>query len=90
MQDDSFGLLEKKVLTAVQRIQELKAENETLVARRNELESLMEALKARVDQAESQLAEARSQAAVVDEMEDKRKIIEEKVGGLLEKLDSIV
>lgn len=89
MHDDSFGLLEEKVLTAVKRIQELKTENEALNAKREKLESQLTALNDRVVRAENELAEARVQAAQVDQMEDRRKLIEEKVGGLLDKLDSI-
>ena len=89
MHEDSFGLLEEKVLTAVRRIQELKTENETLAAQRDELESRVEALNDRATRAETELSDARSQAATVDQMEDKRRQIEEKVGGLLDKLDSI-
>ncbi len=90
MHDDSFGLLEEKVLSAVQRIQELKTENESLTAQRDKLESQVAVLSDRVDRAEGELAETRTQVAQVDQMEDKRKLIEEKVGGLLDKLDSIV
>ena len=89
MHDDSFGLLEEKVLTAVKRIQELKTENEELDARREKLESQVAALEDRAERAEAELAEVRQQAAQVDQMEDRRKVIEEKVGDLLGKLDSI-
>ncbi len=89
MHDDSFELLEEKVLSAVRRIQELKSENESLAAQRDELTQEVEALNDRASRAESDLANARTQAAQVDNMEDKRKLIEEKVGGLLDKLDSI-
>ena len=90
MHDDSFGLLEEKVLSAVRRIQELKTENASLTEQRDELASQIEALSDRTNRAESEVEDARSQAALVDQMEDKRKLIEEKVGGLLDKLDSIV
>ena len=90
MHDDSFGLLEEKVLSAVRRIQELKTENASLTEQRDELASQIEALNDRTNRAESEVEDARSQAALVDQMEDKRKLIEEKVGGLLDKLDSIV
>jgi len=89
MHDDSFELLEEKVLSAVRRIQDLKTENEALAVQRDELARQVEALNDRANRAESELADARSQAAQVDRMEDKRKLIEEKVGGLLDKLDSI-
>jgi predicted nucleic acid-binding Zn-ribbon protein len=89
MQDNSFELLEAKVMTAVRRIQELKAENEVLAGRREELEKQVAALKDQVSRAEGELSEARQQAAVVAHWEDKRRLIEEKVGGLLETLESL-
>ncbi|MBU0743321.1 cell division protein ZapB [bacterium] len=89
MHEDSFELLEEKVLSAVRRIQELKTENESLTVQCDELTSQVEALNDRANRAESDLAAARSQVALVDQMEGKRKLIEEKVGGLLDKLDSI-
>ncbi len=89
MQDSSFELLEAKVMTAVRRIQELKAENEVLAGRREELEEQVAALKEQVGRAEGELSEARHQAAVVARWEDKRRLIEEKVGGLLESLESL-
>lgn len=89
MQDNSFELLEAKVMTAVRRIQELKAENEVLAGRREELEKQVAALKDQVSRAEGELSEARQQTAVVARWEDKRRLIEEKVGGLLETLESL-
>jgi predicted nucleic acid-binding Zn-ribbon protein len=89
MQDNSFELLEAKVMTAVRRIQELKSENEGLISRREELERQVEALKDQVSRTEGELAVARQQAAVVVQWEDKRRLIEEKVGGLLETLESL-
>ncbi len=89
MQDNSFELLEAKVMTAIRRIQELKVENEDLISRRDALERQVEALKDQVSRAEGELSETRQQAAVVARWEDKRRLIEEKVGGLLETLESI-
>jgi outer membrane murein-binding lipoprotein Lpp len=89
MQDNSFELLEAKVMTAVRRIQELKAENEDLASRRDALERQVDALKEQVSRAEGELSVARQQAAVVVQWEDKRRLIEEKVGGLLETLGSL-
>lgn len=89
MQDNSFELLEAKVMTAVRRIQELKSENETLAGRRDELERQVAALKDQVSRTQEELSAVRQQAAVVARWEDKRRLIEEKVGGLLETLESI-
>jgi len=89
MQDNSFELLEAKVMTAVRRIQELKAENEALAGRRDELERHVEALKDQVSRTQEELSAVRQQAAHVARWEDRRRLIEEKVGGLLETLESI-
>lgn len=89
MTDHSFELLEEKVMTAVRRIQTLKSENEVLVKRRAELEGEIESLKDKVDRTERELAEVRDQAASVETFQAKSRAIEEKVGGLLQTLESI-
>lgn len=89
MHDNSLKLLEERVLGAVQRIQELKTENEQLRSKRDELADQVAALQDKYDESRTELAEARQQAQSAVELEDKRRIIEEKVGGLLEKLDAI-
>jgi len=89
MQTSSLKLLEEKVLHAVQRIQELKAENDELRRARSGLEDQLAALQDRADRTQRELDASREAAAEVAQMEEKRKIIEEKVGGLLDKLDAI-
>ena len=89
MQDNAFETLEKKVLDAVHRIQELKTENEKISSEKTRLEAQLTELKDENIRAQRALEESRSKAALVVQMEDKRRLIEEKVGDLLEKLDSI-
>jgi FtsZ-binding cell division protein ZapB len=89
MQENSLNLLEEKVLHAVQRIQDLKAENEELIQSRSDLESQLTTMKDQYESAQRDLNTARDQAASAEQLENKRRIIEEKVGSLLDKLDAI-
>lgn len=89
MQSSSLKLLEEKVLHAVQRIQELKAENDELRRARSGLEEQLAELRDRADRTQRELDASREAAAALAQMEEKRKIIEEKVGGLLDKLDAL-
>ncbi len=87
--DDSLNRLEEKVLQAVRTIQELRTENERLRLQREGLEKEHAALQERATRLSGELDQARAVAATVDGYEEKRRILEEKVGGLLEKLDQI-
>jgi len=89
MQSSSLKLLEEKVLHAVQRIQELKAENDELRRARSGLEEQLAELRDRANRTQRELDASREAAAALAQMEEKRKIIEEKVGGLLDKLDAL-
>ena len=87
--EDNLGRLEEKVLKAVRLIQELRSENDRLQRQRTQLESEFAALHERSEQLGCDLEAARAVAATVENFEEHRRIIEEKVGGLLEKLDQI-
>jgi predicted nucleic acid-binding Zn-ribbon protein len=87
--EDSLGRLEEKVLKAVRVIQELRGENDRLQHQRTQLEADFNALQERSERLTRDLEEARSAAATVASFEEQRRILEEKVGGLLEKLDQI-
>ncbi len=89
MHDDALQRLEEKVLTAVARIKELRQENERLLARNAALEEENTSLRAEVDRTQAELDRLRSTAAQVEQMERKRQLIEEKVGGLLAKLEAL-
>lgn len=87
--DDNLGRLEEKVIKAVKLIQELRHENDRLQRQRSQLESEFAALNERSERLGRDLEEARAAAAAVESFEEHRRMIEEKVGGLLEKLDQI-
>jgi predicted nucleic acid-binding Zn-ribbon protein len=81
--------LEEKVLKAIQRIQDLRAENAQLQLQRDELRGLCEVLKEDNQKLSRQLGESQAAAASLENFEEKRRLMEEKVGGLLEKLAQI-
>lgn len=87
--DNNFSLLEEKVLKAVRLIQELRAENDQLQQQQEEWKSHLEVLKEDNLRLSQELEQKRSAAAQVEQFEEKRRVIEEKVGGLLEKLDQV-
>jgi FtsZ-binding cell division protein ZapB len=87
--EDSLDRLEEKVLKAVRTIQELRGENDRLLRQREELERAHAALQEQAERLAGELETARAAAATVDVYEESRRILEEKVGGLLEKLDQI-
>jgi len=89
MQDDSFSRLEEKVLKAVRMIQDLKTENVRLQQQREGLESEVAGMRREQERLSRELEAARQAAATVEQFEQSRRILEEKVGGLLEKLDQI-
>ena len=89
MHDDSMKLLEERVLGAVERIQELKTENDRLRRTKDDLEGQVSELRDRCETAQRELGAVQDRAETAAHLEDRRRIIEEKVGGLLEKLDAI-
>ncbi len=89
MQDDSFSRLEEKVLKAVRMIQDLKTENVRLRQQREGLESEVAGMQREQERLSRELEAAQQAAASVEQFEQSRRILEEKVGGLLEKLDQI-
>jgi hypothetical protein len=87
--ETNFDHLEEKVLNAIRLIKELRAENSQLQQQRDELESLCETLKEDQQRMSRELEENRANATTLGRFEEKRRIIEEKVGGLLEKLEQV-
>jgi chromosome segregation ATPase len=87
--ENNFSQLEEKVLKAVRLIQDLKAENHQLQQTQLELQARYEALKEDRDRMNRELETSRQAAATLEQFEEKRRMIEEKVGGLLEKLEEI-
>jgi predicted nucleic acid-binding Zn-ribbon protein len=87
--EDNFSLLEEKVLRAVRLIQDLRAENARLQQETEECRQRYESLQAEHGRVSEELTEQRAAAAKIERFEEKRREIEEKVGGLLEKLAQI-
>ncbi len=94
--DTNLNVLETKVLEAVELIKELRTENEHLANRGGELENEVTTLEARLTGLEAEntrlndeLADVSRAANTVEDYEEKRKEIEDKVGGLLEKLEAL-
>mgnify|MGYP003702864725 FL=1 len=87
--DSNLDILEAKVIEAVSLIKELKADNERLNGRCGELEAAMQELETVNDRLTTELEEARSEVGTIEVYEEKRKEIEDKVGGLLLKLEGL-
>ena len=80
--DDQLARLEAKVLETIETMQGLRHENGELKARCGDLE-------ARGSDLENQLREAHESASQAEGFEEKRRLVEEKVGGLLSKLEAM-
>lgn len=89
MLDSNISQLEEKVLKAVRLIQELKAENSRLRQQRESLEQELASLQEEREKLGQELTEVRQAAATIERYEESRRLLEERVGGLLEKLDQV-
>lgn len=87
--EDHLSRLEAKVNQTIERLQELRRINADLEQRNRQLEEGAEAMRAERDRLQRQLEEAGTAAAQVEEYEEKRRLIEQKVGSLLDKLEAM-
>ena len=87
--EDFISRLENKVLTAIETIQTLRREKAQIEAERDALKQQLQDVTAERQRMQEELAEARQSASQVERFEEKRRIIEEKVGGLLDKLEAM-
>lgn len=87
--DSNLDILEAKVIEAVGLIKELKADNARLSERCGELEASVKEFEDANHRLTTELEAARSDAGAIEIYEEKRKEIEEKVGGLLKKLEGL-
>lgn len=87
--DDQLARLEAKVLETIETIQGLRHENNELEARCSDLEARSNDLQRQKDDLEAQLQEARESASQAELFAEKRRLVEEKVGGLLSKLEAM-
>ncbi len=89
MDSSNFSHLEQKVAEAIELIKDLRSENSTLRQQREELQSRCETLETESVRMNRELEQTRQGAARSEHFEEKRREIEEKVGGLLEKLEAL-
>ncbi len=87
--DDNLNLLENKVLEAVALIKDLRAENRRLEVRCEELAAQVDDLESGRARLAEELASASAVAGDVESYEEKRKEVEDRVGGLLQKLAAL-
>jgi len=87
--DDQLSRLERKILDAIDLIQTLRRDNQQLSERCETLDVKCRDLTEERDHLQRQLQSAREAAATAEDFEQKRLHIEEKVAGLLEKLEAM-
>lgn len=87
--DDHLSRLENKVLEAINLIQELRRENGDLKTRCSELENRLHQAGDERETMQRQLNESRELASQAELFEEKRRVIETKVGSLLERLEAM-
>ena len=87
--DSNLNILEAKVLEAVKLIQELRIENQGLKDLCGDKDAQVEELEKTNNRLSHELEESRQQAGSIEVYEEKRKEIEDKVGGLLEQLEAL-
>jgi len=87
--DDQLSRLESKVLEAIEIIQGLRHENGELSNRCEDLEGRLNEAEEQREKLARDLNEARESASQVEHFEERRRLVEEKVGGLLSKLEAM-
>lgn len=86
---DNLDLLEARVTEAVALIRDLRAENLRLATRCDELVAAVAELEAGRVRLAQELADAKASAGDIESYEEKRKEIEDRVGGLIRKLAAL-
>ena len=87
--DDQFAKLEAKVGETIELLRDLRGENARLQDRCRDLEHQIGELTDAGARLQLELDAARDAAAQVSQFEAKRRMIEERVGGLLDKLEAM-
>ena len=87
--ESKLGLLEAKVVEAVGRIKDLRTENESLKRQCAELKASLAEAEGTAERLHNELEQKSQEASLVGDYEEKRKEIEDKVGGLLAKLEAL-
>ena len=89
MDNSNFTYLEQKVVDAIDLIKSLRSRNSQLSQERDDLATRCELMETETERMNHELEDLRLKAAEAERFEGKRRAIEEKVGGLLEKLEAI-
>jgi len=87
--DSNLHILEQKVLEAVGLIKELRAEKLALQERCESLQAQVTELEDAQRKLNQELEEARQSVGDIEIYEEKRKEVEERVGGLLQQLEAL-
>ena len=87
--DDHLSRLENKVLEAIDLIQELRRENGDLKTRCSDLENRLTQSRDEREQMQRKLTDSLELASQAELFEEKRRVIENKVGSLLERLEAM-
>ena len=87
--DDHFSKLEAKVNGAIELIQQLKRENGDWKMRYAEIEGRLHDTQGERDRLQVELQDVGEQTGRVEEFEEARRVIQQKVGSLLEKLEAM-
>ena len=87
--EGNLNILEDKVLEAVILIKELRTENDRLKKTNQDLENRCAEVEEQNSFLNSKLEDANKTASEVEVYELKRKEIEDRVGGLLQKLEGL-
>lgn len=87
--DDHFSRLEAKVNGAIELIQQLRRENGEWKVRYAEIEGRLHDTQGERDRLQVELQEIGERAGRVEEFEETRRVIQQKVGSLLEKLEAM-
>ena len=87
--ESNLSILETKVLEAVGLIKDLRAENEGLKRKCDDLAAGLAEAEDAKGKLNHELDQVRQEARQVEDFEEKRKEIEDKVGGLLQQLEAL-
>jgi chromosome segregation ATPase len=87
--DDQIARLESKVLETIEIIQGLRQENHDLGSRVSDLEHQLQAAEEERNDLQRRLNDAQEMASRAELFEEKRRLVEQKVGGLLDKLEAL-
>ncbi len=87
--EEQLTRLENKILETIDRMQELRRDNERLGAKCATMQERLRAIESENEGLRQQVDAAREAASQFDDLEAKKRLIEQKVGGLIAKLEAM-